>query len=119
MRHSRGRRPAVPMFLVRREPDHIAGSDLLNWTAFTLHPPATGRDNQRLTQRMPVPGRARPRFKGDARATRPGRMGRLEERIDPHQAGEPICGSFARRLRTNSFDFHFLTPSFSTAFEST
>src|SRR5437773_2576460 len=38
-----------PMFLVRREPDHIAGADLLDRSALALHSTAAGGDDERLT----------------------------------------------------------------------
>src|SRR5438552_18205565 len=36
--HRRRRRRAVPMLLTRLEPDHIAGTDLLDRPAIALHP---------------------------------------------------------------------------------
>ena len=39
-----------------------------------------------------------------------GRGGRVEQRIDPHRAGEPIRRSLAGRLRAASFDLHLFAP---------
>ena len=93
--HGRGRPCAMPVFFVRRKPDHVAGTNLFNRAALSLHPAESRCNDQRLAERMGVPGRAGPGFEGDARATRPGRVGRLEERIDPYFASEPIGRPFA------------------------
>src|SRR5260221_13591275 len=55
MRHGRGRRGTMPMLLAWREPDHIAGMDLLNGTAPAFDPPATARDTQGLAERLGRP----------------------------------------------------------------
>jgi len=39
-----------------------------------------------------------------------GRSGRAEQWIDAHRAGEPLRGSFAGRLGSDSFDFHRRSP---------
>src|SRR5947199_8791634 len=44
VRHCCRRRGAMPMFLVRREPDHIAGADLIDRSALALHSTADGVD---------------------------------------------------------------------------
>ena len=73
-----------------------------------LRAAATGRDDESLTQRMRVPCRPRSRLEGYAGALNKRRIGRLKKRIDSHRAGEPVCRSFAGRLRACSFDFHFV-----------
>ena len=57
-----------------REPDHVAGPDLLDRAALALRPAAAGGDDQRLPERMRVPCGARARLEGDAAlpATRAG-----------------------------------------------
>ena len=60
MRHGRGRRRTMPMPHDRREPDDITGTDLLDRTSLLLRPTATGDDDQGLTERMGMPGRASP-----------------------------------------------------------
>ena len=56
-----------------REPDDVARPDFLDRAALALHPAAAGRDDQRLAQRMGVPGGARAGLEGDAgAATRAG-----------------------------------------------
>lgn len=106
MRHSGGRRSPMPVLLAGREPDHITGTDLLDRTSPTLCQAATGRDDERLTERMRVPCGTCARFEGNAGALNKGRIGRLKERIDPHGTSEPVRRSLGRRLRANSFDVH-------------
>ena len=68
--------------------------------------PQPGGDDQRLPERVRVPRRARARLERDARARHARRVWRLEQRVDADRAGEPVRRSFARRLRTDSLDFH-------------
>src|SRR6202023_1483381 len=75
MRHRRCRRRAMPVLLTRREPDHIAGADLLDRTAPALRPPEAGYDDQGLTEGMGVPGGARARLERDVRAAHARRFG--------------------------------------------
>src|SRR6266404_3813715 len=113
MRHRRRRTCAMPVFFARRKPDHIARSNFFDRSAFALRPTKARRDDQRLTERMRMPGSAGTRFERDARATNTCRIRRLEQRINAHTAGKPISRSLARRLRSGSFYFHisFSTPS--------
>src|SRR5258707_9203393 len=98
MRHGRGRRSTMPMLLARREPDHIAGMDLLDRAALALHPTATGCDNQRLTQRVCMPCGSSAGLECDTGVSRACRSVCLEQGIDAHRAGKPIGRSFAGRL---------------------
>ena len=59
MSHRGCRRSSVPVFLSRRKPDHVTRSNFLNRTFPALSPAAAGGDDQRLTERMRMPGRAR------------------------------------------------------------
>ena len=68
VRHGRGRRGAMPVLLAGREPDHIAGPDLLDRSALALSPAAAGRHDQGLTERMRMPCGPRARLEGDAGA---------------------------------------------------
>src|SRR5690348_637082 len=61
----RGRRGAMPMLLAGRDPDHIAGANVLDRLPLTLNPAATSRDNQGLAERMRVPRRTRAGLEGD------------------------------------------------------
>src|SRR5260221_1016043 len=55
MRHGRGSRGTMPMLLAWREPDHIAGVDLLNGTALPLDPTPTARAHQVPAERIGLP----------------------------------------------------------------
>ena len=97
-------------FSLGRKPDHVTLPDLLDGAALALHPAAAGGDDQRLPQRMRVPGGAGAGLERDARAADPRRVGRVEQRIDTHGAGEPVRRSFARRLRACALDDHLSSP---------
>ena len=68
MRHGGGWRRAMPMLFARWEPDHITGMNLFNRTALALNPPATGYDNQGLTERVGVPCCSSAGLEGDTGA---------------------------------------------------
>ena len=85
---SRGR--TMPMFLSRGEPDHVAGTNLLDGSAFALNPSAASHDNESLTERMGMPCGPRAGFEGYAGTLDERRIGCLKKRIDPHNASEPV-----------------------------
>lgn len=95
MSHGGGRRGAVPMFFPRREPDDIAGTNLLDGATPTLDSTTARRHDQRLPQRVGVPGGSCPWFKGDTGTAHPRRIGGLEERVDAHRAGKIVARSLA------------------------
>src|ERR1700683_245094 len=66
MRHRGRRRRTVPMLLTGRKPDNIARPDFLPRAAPTLHPSEPGGDNQRLAERMRMPGGAGSRLECNA-----------------------------------------------------
>lgn len=68
MCHAGSRRSTMPMLLAGREPHDIAGPDLLNRAANSLHPAEPCRNDQSLPERMCVPRRARSGLERDARA---------------------------------------------------
>ena len=71
-----------------------------------LHIPDTGGDDQRLPQRMGVPGRACARLEGDGAATHPsGRLG-LEQTVNPYAAREILGSALHRRLGADPGDTH-------------
>jgi hypothetical protein len=109
VRHGRRGCCAVPVLLAGREPDHITGPDLLNWSAFALSPPTASRDDESLAERMRVPRGPRSGLESYAGALNKCRIGRLKKRIDPDCAGEPVLRPLAGRLRANSFDFHVIS----------
>src|SRR3954467_7923090 len=108
VRHRRrGSRP-VPVLLARREPYHVAGMDLLDRASLPLDPAAAGRDDERLTQGVGMPGRPAPGLEGDGVAGCTGRGLCREQWIDADRAGEPLGRSLGRRLRAYSGDIHLL-----------
>jgi hypothetical protein len=84
------------MLLTGRKPDHIAWPDFLDWAAPTLSQPEVGRDDQRLTEWMCMPGGAGTRLERDACATNMCRFGCLEQRVNADSAckifGQPFAG---------------------------
>ena len=58
----------MPVLLARREPDDVAGADLLDRAALALHAAEAGGDEQRLAERVRVPRGAGARLEGDGRA---------------------------------------------------
>src|SRR5438270_168131 len=99
------------MPLIRRAPDHVARSNFHFWSALALYPPTTGRDDQRLPERMGMPCGTCAGLERDARATRACRFGRLEQGINAHRAGKILVRPFVGRLCAISFDLHFLNSS--------
>ena len=98
MRHGCCWSRAMPMLLAWRKQDHIAGTDLLNWTTLALRPAAAGYDDQRLTQRVCMPCSSSAGLERDTGASRACRGVCLKQGIDPYRAGKPIGRSFAGRL---------------------
>ena len=101
---------AVPVLLARREPDHVARPDLLDRAAPRAAPAAAGRHDQGLAQRVGVPCGAGAGLEGDAGAGGARRIGRLEQRVDAHRAGEPVGRTLAGWLRAASLDVHGDSP---------
>ena len=93
VRHGCGSRGPVPVLFDGREPNDSAGPDLLDGSTFSLHPAAAGRDYERLTERMRVPGSSRARLEGHAGTAHERRIRCLKQRIDSYRAGEPIAPS--------------------------
>src|SRR4051812_37409289 len=96
----------MPMFLAGLEPNHISRTDLFDRSSFVLHPAEAEGDNQRLAERMRVPGGAGAGLEGDGCAGYSRRRGHRDEWIDPYCAGEPVRGSFVRRLRSAALNLH-------------
>ena len=95
--HRRRRGGAVPVFFAWREPDDVAGTDFFDGSVPTLGPAAAGGDDERLAERVRMPGGAGAWFEGDAGAGDAGRGGGVDEGIDADRAGEPIGGALAGR----------------------
>ena len=82
----------MPVLFTRCEPHDVAGSNFFNRAAVALHPAKPADNDQRLPQRMGMPGRACARFEGDIGPRYPRRVGTVEQRVDANDAGEPIAG---------------------------
>lgn len=93
------------MLLARREPNDVAGADLLDRTAFSLHPAEAGGDDQRLAAGMRMPGGAGTRF--ERHAARPHRGG-CKQGVDPDRSCEPVGWSLRRGLGAVPDDVHNL-----------
>src|SRR3954469_2862990 len=106
VRHRRRSSRPVPMLLARREPDDVTRSYLLDRSSLPLDPAAAGRDDERLTQGVGMPGCPAPGLEGDGIAGRTGRGLRLEQRVDADRAAEPLGRSLGRRLRAYAGDIH-------------
>jgi hypothetical protein len=62
------------MLFVRRKPNNITRPDFFNRSTLALRSSDSGRDDQRLTERMCMPGSARTGLERDARATNARRL---------------------------------------------
>src|SRR5881275_1888951 len=99
MRHRGNRSGAVPMLLARRKPDDVARPHFLDRCALALNPPETRGDNERLPERMGMPGGARTRLESHVSAGRARRFLRTKQGVDAHRAGEILGRSFGRWFR--------------------
>ena len=68
MSHANAGRGSVPVFDVWREPDRIAGKDLLNRPTLHLNSADPSRNDQSLPQRMGMPCRTGSRLESDVSA---------------------------------------------------
>ena len=98
MCHRDSRASAMPVLLIRFEPDHITWSDFFNRASPFLNPAGARRDDERLTEGMGMPHRARSGLKRHARAAPARRIGGLEQRIDPHRSREILRRFFRRAV---------------------
>src|SRR4051812_33320915 len=89
---------AMPVLLAGQADHHVAGPDLAFRTVGTLHPTATGRDDQPLAKRMRMPSRAGAGLESDKGGRDARRVYRRKQRIDAHIAREPVVRAFAGRL---------------------
>src|SRR4029077_12944291 len=94
------------MLFAGRKPDHVARPNSFDWPSPALCQTAACRYDQRLTQRVSVPGSASPGLEGNARAKCAGWILRFKQGINADGAGKIFCWSFAGRLGAASFDVH-------------
>ena len=90
MGHRRGRSRSVPVPFIWREPDHISRMDLLYPPAFALCPAAARRHDQRLTERVRMPGSSRTWLERHARARNQRGVRRSKERINANRPRKPV-----------------------------
>ena len=76
--------------------------DFLDWPAVTLRPAAAGGDDQGLTERVRVPRRPRAGLKRHARPADAGRLGTIEQRVNPNRSGKPVFRPLPRSLDRKS-----------------
>src|SRR5205809_7087397 len=96
------------MLLTGRKPDHVARPNFFHPPFPPLRPSKAGRNDQRLTQWMRMPGSAGTELKRDACATNACRFGRFEQRVTTNCPGNPIGRTLVGILRTRSFYLHLL-----------
>ena len=94
----------MPMLHAGRDPHGIAGPDLLNGAVPVLHAADTRYYDQRLTERMRVPGGARSRLEGDGSAACPSLSASLEPILDAGGADEIPGRSDTRGLPARASD---------------
>jgi hypothetical protein len=104
--HGRSWRSTVPVLFAGREPDHISRMNLFNRAAFALYPSAARGNDQRLAQRVRVPGGPRSRLERNAGCGHKCRVGSLKKRVDPHGSTEPVCRTLAGGLRACAMNLH-------------
>src|SRR3981081_1514138 len=100
----------MPMLFARRYPDDIARTDFVHRSALGLNPAYACNDVQRLSQRMCVPGGARPGLERYPVRGNPRRRLGCDDRILPYRAGEIFFGGPACRPRTGEMDIHGVPP---------
>src|SRR5450432_1539690 len=100
----------MPMFFARRNPDHVARSDLAHRSTLGLNPAHARDDIQRLAQRVRMPIRSRARLKGYAVGDKPRRRLRCDDWILQDRAGEPLLGRATGGPRTGEMDIHGTPP---------
>src|SRR4051794_28352832 len=90
MGHRVRRRRTVPVLLVGRTQQYVARVELEDRPSLDLRPANTVGDDQCLAKRMFVPGSAGTGFERDDPTADAGGLLALEDRVDPHIAGEPF-----------------------------
>lgn len=98
VRYDRGGRGALSVFLAGRKPYQVGGMNLLNWAAFARRASTAGGHDERLSQRMSVPGGAGAGFKRDVGNGHAGGSRGLHQTINIYIAREPLGRSFVRWL---------------------
>src|SRR5438445_6024187 len=98
VRHGRGCRGAVPMFLTRGEPDHVTRPNFLDRATPALCQAAAGCHDESLAERVGVPCCPSAALEGDTGADGARRSVCLEQRVNTYSAGKILGRSFGGRL---------------------
>ena len=94
------------MLLAGLEPDHVAGSDLLDLASLALYPTTARRHDERLTEGVGVPSGPGAGLERDAGAEAPRRCRRVEQRVYADPTGEPVGRTLGGWAGTDSLDFY-------------
>src|SRR5262249_29210893 len=108
--HSGGRCAAMPVLFAWRNPDDVAGLDLLDGLALRLEASNSRNHVERLSKRMRVPRGSRAGLEADTIDDDPRWRRRRDDRILPDRAGEVFGRCAARRPRAGGIDFHRYLP---------
>src|SRR5688572_1286402 len=108
--HRAVRRRPVPVLMPRGAPQYVANPELELRSAIDLRPADAFGDDQRLPERMPVPGDARGGLGATKGTGQPGRWGPLELAGDGRLAGEIFGWAFDRLLVDFAGAFHRRPP---------
>ena len=87
----------MPMFLARREDHDVARTNFLDRPALALRPAAARRDDEDLTKRVRMPGRARAGLERDCIAGRTRGSSHRKQRVNADHPGELLRWPFGRR----------------------
>jgi hypothetical protein len=95
MRHGRTRSRAMPVLLSRWTPNDITRSDDADRSAPALYVTAPESHNERLSERVGVPGAARTGLERDQCRAHARGLGRFNKRIEANSAGEVLARPLA------------------------
>jgi len=101
---------AMPVLLAGFERHDVARTDLLDGSVPTLHAAKARGDDQRLTERMRMPGRARAGLEGDVIAGDARGTDGRKQGIYTDRAGEILGRSPGRRLGSRLSNLHRMPP---------
>lgn len=90
--HGSDWRSAMPVFLPWRSPDHVSRANFLNPATPLLNSAVASRDDQRLAQRVGVPGAPGAGLEGYTGCLDARWIGRLDQGVNTHTTGKiPSC----------------------------
>jgi hypothetical protein len=86
----------MPVLFVGSEPDDVSRSHLFDWTAVALYASEARGNDERLSERMRVPGGASSGFECDVSSGNERRIRSGEKWVDANGSGEPVRGAYRR-----------------------